>query len=72
MASVNTELKGLLTAMGGTASDADSNSEVINKITTAFSGATAFPELPDENGTYSLKVTVTSEGATLSWVADQL
>jgi len=35
----------------------------------AESGIGAFPELPEEAGTYILKATVTEEGAELSWEA---
>lgn len=69
MASVNTELKALATKVGASPANGDSNSALIAKMGTAM---VAVPAAPADNGTYTLKMTVTSEGATASWVADQL
>lgn len=41
---------------------------VLGDISTAAGGV--LPELPAEDGTYTLKVTVAEGAATLSWVAD--
>lgn len=41
----------------------------VNGWAVAGSQGQELPEFPEENGNYHLKCAVTSEGATLSWVA---
>lgn len=64
---VNAKLRALLTKLGGTPATGDSNAALLGKIVTAV---VAFPEMPSENGTYTLKTTKSDSGVELSWVKD--
>ena len=63
--SLNSELQELLTKMGGEAVESDSNVDLMKKIVATYID---IPELPEEDGTYVLTVTIDDGEATLGWV----
>ena len=63
--SLNSELQELLTKMGGEAVESDSNVDLMKKIVATYID---IPELPEEDGTYVLEVTIDDGEATLGWV----